>query len=422
MTGPSDPSAATASVDGPWSPLRITIYRALWIAGLASNVGTFMHLVAAGWAMSTISDSPTLVSLVQTAWGVPGFLLALHAGVFADLVDRRRLIIATQVAALGIAAALGGLQLTHHLPPVALLAGTFLESVALTMAAPAFMALTPELVGLRFLPQAIGLDSISRNLAQSVGPALAGVVIAIAGPGAVFLVNAASFVGVVGVVSRYRTAPPRSTSTEAFGRAIRAGVRTVVRTVALRRPVIRLALLSAVNAAIAALMPVVARRRLHVAPAGFGILAAALGVGSVAAAWALPRLRATTRPERTVLGAAFVWSAGAATFGSSTHLATAVLGLLLAGAGAMATLNVFFSTYTLRLPPWMRGRGSSMAMLMVWLGASAGAAGWGALASGRGVRAALFIAAVVNIGVSVLARWSLSISTGDDVAVVVVER
>ena len=75
--------------DGPWSPLRIAVYRSIWLAGVVSNIGTFMHLAAAGWAMTLLTDSPTYIGLVQTAWAIPGFLLALHSGAFADLVDRR---------------------------------------------------------------------------------------------------------------------------------------------------------------------------------------------------------------------------------------------------------------------------------------------------------------------------------------------
>jgi MFS family permease len=176
------------------------VFRALWIAALVSNVGTFMHLVAAGWAMTTLSDSATFVGLVQTAWAVPGFLLALHAGALADMFDRRKLIAITQLGALFVAGALAVMDWTGSLTVSYLLAGTFLESIALTIAAPAFMALTPELVGDEHLAQALGLDSASRNIAQSVGPALAGLIIASFNPGAVFALNALSFIGIIFVV------------------------------------------------------------------------------------------------------------------------------------------------------------------------------------------------------------------------------
>ena len=170
--------------NGPWSPLRLRVFRALWIAALASNLGSFMHIAAAGWAMTDLTTSTTLVGLVQTAWGVPGFLLALHAGAFADLFDRRRLIIVTEALALVIAGALAVLAWSGGLSSDLLLLGTFLESLAITASVPAFMAIMPLLVDEERLPQALGLDAISRNIAQSFGPALAGLIIAASGPGA----------------------------------------------------------------------------------------------------------------------------------------------------------------------------------------------------------------------------------------------
>ncbi len=388
---------------GPWSPLRVRVYRWLWIAGLVSNIGTFMHLVAANWTMATLSSSPTLVSMVQASWAVPGFLLALHAGAFADLLDRRKFIIATQVAALLVAAALAVAQGTGAMTPTVLLAGTFLESMALTFAAPAFMALTPELVDAKTLPQAIGLDGISRNTAQTIGPALAGGVIAFAGPGGVFALNAVSFVGVIAVVNGYHGGAVRHTRPEAINAAIREGVRHVMNRAELRNPIIRLAMMTVAGAGLAAVMPLVARQRLHVSAGGFGLLSAALGLGSVGAVWLLPRLRAAKHPERAVLTAALVWSSGTALFAAAEQLWVGMMALLFAGAGTMGMLNVLFSNYTLKLEGWVRGRGSALAMLMVWLGTSVGAVAWGIIATGVGVSDALFIAAVFNVVVALAA-------------------
>lgn len=393
----------TQLAPGPWSPLRVRVYRWLWIAGLVSNIGTFMHLVAANWTMATLSSSPTLVSMVQASWAVPGFLLALHAGAFADLLDRRKFIIITQVAALMVAAALAVAQGVGAMSPTVLLAGTFLESMALTFAAPAFMALTPELVDTRTLPQAIGLDGISRNAAQTIGPAVAGGVIAVAGPGGVFALNAASFVGVIVVVNSYRGGVARSTRPESINAAIREGVRHVRSRAALRNPIIRLAAMTAAGAGLAAMMPLVARQRLHASAAGFGLLSAALGLGSVGAIWLLPRLGAARRPEQAVLAAALVWSSGTALFAGANHLWVGAAALVLAGAGTMGMLNVLFSNYTLKLAGWVRGRGSALAMLMVWLGTSVGAVAWGGLATGIGVRNSLFIAAGCNVAVALVA-------------------
>ena len=395
------------SGSGPWSPLRIAVYRSMWIAALVSNVGTFMHIVAAGWAMTSLTDSPTLVGLVQTSWAVPGFALALHAGAFADMVERRRLIALTQVLALAIAAALGVLEMTGNLGVTTLLAGTFLESVALTIAAPAFMALTPQLVGTKYLSQAFGLDSVSRNIAQSVGPALAGAVIAFTSPGAVFVLNAVSFVGILFVVRKLPTFSAQVESASKINHVIQDGIKHVVRTAQLRNIALRLAMVLGATASLNSVMPVVAKESLKVGSSGFGVLAGALGVGSVLAVWLLPILRKHLHAEILAMMASFVWAAAAVGFAQSTTLFTAVPALLVCGATLMVLMNVLFSTFIALLPDHLRGRGSSIGMLMAWLGTSVGAFAWGFTASSTSVRVALIASAAVTAGTGVLNRVAL---------------
>jgi MFS family permease len=383
------------------------MYRSLWIAALVSNVGTFMHIVAAGWAMTSLTDSPTLVGLVQTSWAVPGFVLALHAGAFADMVERRRLIAITQVLALGIAATLGVLEMTGNLGVTTLLVGTFLESVALTIAAPAFMALTPQLVGTQYLSQAFGLDSVSRNIAQSVGPALAGAVIAFTSPGAVFVLNAVSFVGILIVVRKLPQFTVQVESASKINHVIKDGIKHVVRTAQLRNIALRLALVLGATASLNSVMPVVAKESLNVGSGGFGILAGALGVGSVLAVWLLPILRKKLNAELLAVATTFVWAGAAVGFAQSSSLLTAVPALLLCGATLMVLMNVLFSTFIAQLPDHLRGRGSSIGMLMAWLGTSVGAFAWGFTASSTSVRVALIASAAVTAGIGVLNRVAL---------------
>ena len=411
--GPNLPPAETGT--GPWSPLRVQLFRSLWIAGLVSNIGTFMHTVAAGWAITDLTRSPTLVSLVQTAWTVPGFLLALLAGALADVLDRRRLIIATQFASMIVAAVLGAFELSHHLTVPLLLLFTFLLSTAGTMAAPAFMAVTPELVDRSELPKAIGLNSVSTNIAQSAGPALAGIVIAIAGPGTVFLVNAASFLGIVLVVRRWHPTRDTTLPAEHIGAAMRTGVRYVRNSPRLQLLAVRLILAITATSALGALLPIVARGRLGVSAGQFGLLSTAMGVGAVAAVWLLPRLNRIATPDVVVCIAALLWAGGTAVFAIAAALPLALCGLLLTGAGTMAVMNVLFSMYTLLLPSWVRGRASSVAMLTVWLGASAGAVAWGALATTTSARTALLAAACGHLAVTLLATITLPIGRQEDV-------
>jgi MFS family permease len=400
-------------MSSPWSPLRIRVFRALWIAGLVSNIGTFMHIAAAGWTMTTLTESPTLVGLVQTAWAAPGFLLALHAGALADMIDRRRLIAVTEVVALLIAVALAVLQWTDHLSVNWLLTGTFFESIALTISAPAFMALTPEIVDAKNLPQAIGLDSISRNIAQSVGPALAGLLIALFNPGAVFALNAVSFIGIVIVTQRFKSTAPRQPRQQGVNHAIGEGIKHIVGAANLRNVALRLTLVLGATSALTSVMPVVAKENLGVSASGFGLLSGALGVGAVAAVWVLPRVRGAMSTEMVVLCAAAVWSCGTAVFANTSVIWVAVAAMLICGMGTMAMLNTMFSTFMVQLPDWVRGRGSSLAMLMVWLGASIGAFGWGLGASTFGVSTALTAAAIFNMTVALLNRLVLPLRAGD---------
>ncbi|MFZ9628537.1 MAG: MFS transporter [Ilumatobacteraceae bacterium] len=385
--------------NGPWSPLRIAVYRSIWLAGVVSNIGTFMHLAAAGWAMTLLTDSPTLIGLVQTAWAIPGFILALHSGAFADLVDRRRLILTTELAAVAVAAGLAVLQWTGAMNVPLLLVGTLLESVVLTLSAPAFMALTPHLVGPDRAAQALGLDAISRNLATALGPALAGLVMLVEGPGAVFMLNAVSFAGVVVVVQRRRAGWGEGRPEGNVNSAIVAGLREIGRNRGLHRPIIRVSFSVFAAASIAALLPALAANELGLGSRGYGLLGACQGIGSVIAVWTLPRLRAARRPERSTALSGIVWTLGAVLVASAPRVWLAAVGVVLCGTGWMGVINTLYSNYMVELPAWMKGRGASMVMLTVWLGTSAGAVVWGAVASATDVRTALWWAAASNMAI-----------------------
>jgi MFS family permease len=392
---------------GPWAPLRVQIFRSLWIASMVSNLGTIMHTVGAAWAMTSLSSSPAVISLAQTAWTVPGFLFAIPAGAFADVVDRRKFIIGTQAVGMLMAAILGVLQVTGALDVPLLLLGTFLLSIALTLSGPAFMALIPELVPPEQLPQAIGLNAIAYNGPQSLGPALAGVLIALSGPGAVFFVNAASFLGIVVVAARYRPAVQGPPSDESLAAAMRTGVRYFRGQRSLQRYATRVMLSFVVTASLTALLPVFARQQLDVSAGQFGVLTAAVGVGAVLAIWVLPRARMVAGPDAIVVGAGVVWATGAGALALTHSLAVAVVALMLAGGAQMATMSTIYALFMVELPSWVRGRASSVMMLVIWLGASAGAFGWGALASGTSISTTFAVAAGTQLLVTGMAYFVL---------------
>jgi len=273
-----------------WAPLAAPVFRALWIAQFVSNIGTWMQTVGAQWLL--LGHGATLVTLVQTASSLPIVLLALPSGVLADRFDRRALLLAAQFAMLAVSAALTVLAFADALSPAPLLALTFLLGCGSALMGPAWQAIQPELVERDQLGQASALGAVNMNLARVVGPALGGVLVAAAGAGWVFAFNALSFLGIAAVLllwRRTKTAVPAA-ERERFLTALYAGRRYVWNAPGIRRVLLRTALFIPGAAALWSLLPLVAADSLGLGSGGYGMLLAAVGIGAVAGAFALPRL------------------------------------------------------------------------------------------------------------------------------------
>src|SRR5271167_2493570 len=179
-----------------WSPLAQSLFRAIWLASLASNVGTWMQNVGASWLMTSLSKSPLMVSLIQTASSLPIFFLALPAGALADILDRRKLLIFSQAWMLVAAGILGVLTLLGMTTEWTVLGLSFMLGIGSALNAPAWQAIIPELVPREELAAAVTLNGINFNLARAAGPALGGFIVAWFGASANFLLNTVSFLGV----------------------------------------------------------------------------------------------------------------------------------------------------------------------------------------------------------------------------------
>ena len=152
-----------------WAPLRNRIFRGLWIGVLAGNIGTWMQTVGAQWLVVHEPDAATWVSLVQTATTLPVLLLALPAGALADRFDRRRLLLAVQVALLAVGCVLTALTALDLMPPPLLLVFTFLLGVGQALTLPSWQAIIPEVVPRDELPSASALGAVNTNLGDAVG-------------------------------------------------------------------------------------------------------------------------------------------------------------------------------------------------------------------------------------------------------------
>ena len=195
------------------APLHNRLYRALFIAQFVSNIGTWMQSVGAQWFLIEAHSSAVIVALVQTASFGPTLLLGLFAGVLADLFDRRRLLMLLQSYAVLVALGLAVLTYLGRLSPAALLLFTVAIGCASALTGPAWQAIQPELVPREQIPAASTLSSVSANSAQAIGPAIGGVVVALAGSAAVFAINAISFAGII-VVLRMWKRPKQSAPIE----------------------------------------------------------------------------------------------------------------------------------------------------------------------------------------------------------------
>src|SRR5213083_219806 len=251
-----------------------------------------MHDAAAAWLMTLLAPAPLMVSLVQAATTLPLFLLALPAGALADVLDRRRLLLVTQVWLFLMAALLGVLTVTGVVQPWMLLVITLAIGAGGAIDIPAWQAMIPEVVPREELAASVGLGTVAINIARAVGPAIAGVIIVAGGPGPVFLINAVSVLGVFFVLWRWRRESRRATlPAERLASAVRAGLRYVRYTPALRSVIVRTAAFVLFASALWALLPLVAKTSLGRGPVAYGALVGSLGMGGLLGAALLPAWR-----------------------------------------------------------------------------------------------------------------------------------
>ena len=315
----------------------------MWSAQFVSNIGSWMQTVAAQWLMLTLTGSAAYVALVQTAAGLPVVLFAIVAGTVGDLVDRRRFLLATQTFMLVAATALGALAIAGLVTPWVLLALVFAVGTGQALTSPTWQTLQPELVSPAERVQAISLGSVNQNLARAIGPAIGGALLAATSSGTVFLVNAASFAAVLAVLMAWHsTRAPDALPREHVGEAIRAGGRYITASPVLRVILARAGLFIVFASAIWALLPLTAQSALHLGAGGYGLLLGSVGIGAVAGAALLPRLRARLSPD-ALLAAGSIGLAAVTLLLAYAHVtAVAAVALVVGGAcwilGALSTV------------------------------------------------------------------------------------
>jgi len=394
----------SGSANSPWFPLRNTLFRNLWIATIVSNVGTWMQDVGAGWLMTSLSSSPSMVALVEAADSIPLMLLALPTGALADIIDRRRLLIAAQVYLLVIAGALGLLTWLEMTTPWVLLGFTFALGIGAAIVMPAWAAIVPELVPTDQMPSAIALNSIAINVSRAIGPAIAGILVAAVGAWLVFVLNALSSIGILAVLLRWRREQRKSSlPAERFLSAIRVGLRFVMHSYALQVVLIRGSAFFVFAAATWSLFPLIVRRELGRGPEIYGLLLTCIGIGAVAGAMLLPRVRAKISRDVLVAGATALYALAALALAYLQNIGLLAVAMLATGVAWISILSALQVAAQMTLPAWVRARGLAAFVVVFMGGMALGSILWGQVATWIGIPAALTTAAfgmVIAIGLT----------------------
>lgn len=409
------PAVPTPDGQGAWAPLAQPVFRALWIAALVSNIGTWMQDVGAAWLMTSLSGSPLLVALVQAATALPVMLLALPAGALADIVDRRRLLLFTQTWMLLAAAGLGALAISGRATAPLLLAFTLALGMGSAFSLPAWSATVPEWVGRQQLQAAIALNGLSMNVSRAVGPALAGHIIALASPGAVFLLNAVSFVGIIVVLARWDN-PPKvgELPAERLAGAVRNGLRYARHSQPLKAVMARAGAFFFFASAAWALLPLLVRRQLHGGPGDYGMVLGAIGLGAVVAVFALPWLRQRMGTDLLQKAAATAYALTMALMSQAPTLPWLQAAALVSGMAWLSVMACIQGVAQTTLPAWVRARGLSMVMVVVMAGMAGGAMAWGQAASWLSVPEALQTASA-GLALGVIATWRIRLAQAEGV-------
>lgn len=389
-----------------FAPLRHPAFRLLWWANLAANIGLWVQNTGAGWMMTSLDPSPIMVSLVQAASMLPVFLLALPAGAAADIIDRRLYLIGAQAWVLSVAALLAVLAFAGWIGPWGLLAFTFFIGIGNALNFPAWAATTPELVPREDLVQAIALNGIGFNLSRTLGPAIGGFAIGVAGVEAAFALNALCFLTLLlALLAWKREAPVSSLPPEHFLGAMRAGMRFVSASPAMRAAILRACVFFFFTSAVWGMLPLVVRQGLGLGPEAFGLMLGVMGVGAVATGFALPALRLRL-PTRSAMVTAFslVSAAALALLGVAGHWALAGIAMLMFGAGWLAAASTLQAAAQFATPAWVRARAIGIYQLSFFGAMTAGAVLWGWAGARFGIAPALLIAAATCAAAALAVR------------------
>ena len=397
------------------SAFAVPMFRAIWLASMSSNFGGLVQAVGASWLMTQIASSSRDVALVQTSTALPIMLFSLLAGAIADNLDRRRVMLCAQGFMMTVSVALTAAAWAGVLTPWMLLGFTFLVGCGIAFNNPAWQASVGDMVPRPALPGAVAMNSMGFNIARSVGPAIGGAIVAVAGAAGAFAVNALSYGPLIAVLWRWQPeGRPRTLPRERIHYAMADGLRYVAMSPRIWRVLLRASLYGAGAAAVPALMPLVARDLIAGGPLTYGVLLGAFGVGAVVGALSSGWVRGHFTTEVLVRGATVAIGAGALVTGLSSTMVLTVPALLLAGAGWVLALSTFNVSVQLFTPRWVVARALALYQTATFGGMALGSWGFGQLAESHSVSWGL-VGAASLLAASTLLGFAMPLEQAEDI-------
>jgi MFS family permease len=400
-----------------WQPLRQLSFRELWIASIISNSGAWIYTVTVQWQVTSMSASPSLVSMVVVAANLPQFIFLLPAGVLSDFIDRRLLLIVSQAALVSLPLLLGAAVWAGHGQVWILIVGTFLIGIAAAFGDTARQAIVPDIVPQEQLVSAVALNSFSINVSRSVGPAIAGVLLTSFGAVAGCFASAVS--SLAGCLAAFRLHVGNSVhslSARQFVAAMGAGLQFVRHTPQARAILIRETTFVFFASVLWALLPALVKHELGMGAAGYGKLMACLGLGALASAFLVPLLQGKFSGNQLAVPATIFVSCSCILPAAFNQRLVLLAALFLGGMGWAAMLVVFNTAMQMLAPGWVRGRALSAQAMMLFGTLAAGSAVWGFLAESIGLNATFLISGFGLLATLVLhCRYALTVSANDRV-------
>ncbi len=398
MTRPLDSTAPACPREPQTSPLRHPHFRNVWIASLGSNVGSWMEAVGIQWTMAQITlatawkaehpalSAPVMMGWLATAQFVPTLLLGLYGGVVADRVNRKRLLLITQLALAAVAAVLALLSWSGRLSPWTLMAIGAANGVIMAFNIPAWQVLTPRLVPRAELTRAITLNGVQFNLSRVIGPALGGLLLSASGPTVLFAINSLSFLGVVVAVLTTPDAPaPARDDAKPWVQIARA-LRYALTSKGPANLIFATALFSMLGTPLLRMLPLLVVQVYGLQEGAYGSLLAIMGAGAVAGGLALRFIPAWYPKHHFVPLSVMLGGASIVAFAAADSATLAAVAIFIVGIFWMWAFNPAFAALQLLVPDEQRGRvlaiASTLSFGVMPIGALA--AGWiSTLVSGR---------------------------------------